>query len=811
MNSKKKQVKKYIGWVLMLLLVAYLAVMPLMAQSEEEAEGPVASILEGTARMGSVETAIHGGGTLEASHTEEITLPSGVKIEAFLVKNGDTVEAGTPVATVDKVSLMNTILELQDTLDYLRDEIQDASDAKVNASITAPAGGRVKKVYAQAGDSVRDVMLEHGALAILSLDGRMAVRLERDKDLAAGDSLCVTFGDGTEESGRVESCLDGVIIVSLEDKGYEIGEKVTVTTEDGDRVGSGELYVHNAWTATGYSGTIRTVYARENTDVSSGASLFHLTDTEFTGTRDSLAALHREYEQLLQELMQIHESGIIAAPCDGRISGIDKDSPFLLSGETGDWTVILLSDHTECDGTDQDGTTCTAEDHIRGCYYYCTGKADCTAKPQDHKFTCLSLCVSAAAEGECPAFNHKADCIEACTAEKEEGICPATGTHKVSCVESCISSDGSTPCPAGAHKVTCLHRCDKTETCSATLYHYPTCLTFCTGDETCPAENHTDDCYMASLIYYAFAARVDQVGVDALIVYEDPATVYQVKPGPDGWVLVNPQQLKTDLMIAQKTRTVADPSRFHTGDIVLFWTGYQDQNPVKTGEAFYCSADDLPDQPAPTPNPFPEGIPNIGDFGGMPDWSGNGMGAVQQEQFQLFDLTGDVLMTVTELETMTLTIPVDQQDIAKIQPGQTALVEVSALKGQVFEAEVSETGTEGTGNGGSSKFTVELTLPMAENMLAGMNATVRISLYTKMDVLTIPVAALAETKAGTFVYTSLDPETGEPAAPVAVTTGVSDGENVEILSGLQAGDRFFYAYYDTLELDHTAKNEFSFR
>ena len=63
---------------------------------------------------------------------------------------------------------------------------------------------------------------------------------------------------------------------------------------------------------------------------------------------------------------------------------------------------------------------------------------------------------------------------------------------------------------------------------------------------------------------------------------------------------------------------------------------------------------------------------------------------------------------------------------------------------------------------------------------------------------------------GTCVYTALDSETGEPASPVMVTTGVSDGETVEILSGLNQGDTIYYSYYDTLELDHTAKTELDF-
>ena len=68
-----------------------------------------------------------------------------------------------------------------------------------------------------------------------------------------------------------------------------------------------------------------------------------------------------------------------------------------------------------------------------------------------------------------------------------------------------------------------------------------------------------------------------------------------------------------------------------------------------------------------------------------------------------------------------------------------------------------------------------------------------------MDVLTVPSAALVEDGGKTIVYTALDKKTGEPSAPVEVTTGISDGETVEILSGLSSGDSIYYRYYDTLE------------
>ena len=255
---KKNRVQKYISWGCAALVVLGLAGMPLMAGSSEEASGPQASILSGTVRSGSVSMALHGGGTLTDGDAEDVILPSGVKITQFLVKNGDAVTEGTPLAAVDPVSVQSAMVQVQEALEYLQEEMEDVRNEKASTSVRAKAGGRVKAVYAQAGDDVRTVMLEHGALTVLSLDGLMAVTLETGS-VTTGDCVQVTLSDGTEVTGRVEVCLNGSAVVTVEDDGYAVGEAVTVTAQDGSPVGSGELYIHNAWKATAYAGTVTTV------------------------------------------------------------------------------------------------------------------------------------------------------------------------------------------------------------------------------------------------------------------------------------------------------------------------------------------------------------------------------------------------------------------------------------------------------------------------------------------------------------------------------------------------------------------------
>ena len=195
--------------------------------------------------------------------------------------------------------------------------------------------------------------------------------------------------------------------------------------------------------------------------------------------------------------------------------------------------------------------------------------------------------------------------------------------------------------------------------------------------------------------------------------------------------------------------------------------------------------------------PGSEGSGRPGGMGGM----GGMMGGIQQEEtFEGYPLEKNLLMSVTPEGEMTLSITVDESDIGKLTLGQEANIRLDALRNDRFAGTITQLGTSGTNNGGSSKFTVVITLDRSEDMLAGMNATATIVLDTQENLLSIPVEAVCEEGDRTFVYTGYDAENEAFLNPVDVELGISDGLYVQILSGLQEGDTFWYAYYDTLDI-----------
>lgn len=853
-KAKKKQIKKVVTWVALAALVAGLTAMPLLAKAEAEADGPVATVHSGTVEEGQVRTSLHGGGTLVTEDIEDINLPSGVKITEFLVKNGDTVKAGTPLAAVDKVSVMTAITSVTETMEYLQEEMKSARDEKVNSTIAATAGGRIKKVYAQRGDSVQEVMLRDGALALLSLDGLMAVEIEKKLDILTGDTVTVTLKDKTQVTGRIASNLDGVITITLEDKGYAIGDPVTVTGKDGSQIGTGELYVYNAWTATAYSGTIQTVNAKEDAKVTAGTTLFTLTDTDFRGKLEYLSSLHREYEALMQDLFQMYNSGTIIAPCDGIISGIDKDSPHLLASEIpgnpeadllktedAEWTLELLSDTvlaTPCNPTAEavcpetdltkhdpncpkfchnDGTCDGTDKHYPGCIHSCTSGTSCGAS--FHTAACIESCKPE--NGTCgkDVGYHKPECIKSCNPENCQKA--ETFPHYLNCIKSCVPSDGTKDCPATKHYPGCIEHCthapkEKPDTCTATTHHYPDCIKACVKSDSasklCPGSIHQDGCFFAGLTYTAKVALVTQVGNNALVVRWDSShQEYEVEKIGAGWKFSNGIDFNTDLLVEEGTLSISNPNAYKPGDIIFAVTGYRGKEAVWTGVPVFIhiSSVTAPDSVPDLSGILSGMIPQMDLSALMKGFNFNFQVPSPVEEEKLFDLEGSTLMTVSPQKTVSLTISLDEQDIAKVAVGQRATVKVEALSDESFEAEVTEVSNRGTNSGGNSKFTAKLELPKAANMLDGMSATASLPLAEKAGVPTIPVIALAEQGTQTVVYTALDEKTGEPANPVPVTIGLSDGITAEILEGLNVGDTYYYSYYDVLEENTGVEDRFT--
>ena len=323
--KKRKLIRTMVTIVVVLAVILMAAVVILRRQVREQFGGEAQEVLSEQAQRGTISTVVSGSGMLLNVDTETISIPAGVEVTDILVAYGDAVAEGDLLAVVDMATVRTAMSELQEEIEDLDDQITDAEGDTVSSYVTSGVPGRVKIIYGEADMLVEDAMVDHGGLAVISLDGYMAVQIETDA-LKEGESVTVILSDGEEEEGTVKSVVGKIATILVTDNGPEYDEEVTVKTEDGAEVGSGKLYIHNPLMVTGYAGTIKTVNAKLNQQVYVGTTLFTLTDTSSTASYDALLRSRSEKEETLLELLKIQRYGGMVSPISGSIySVVDLD------------------------------------------------------------------------------------------------------------------------------------------------------------------------------------------------------------------------------------------------------------------------------------------------------------------------------------------------------------------------------------------------------------------------------------------------------------------------------------------------------
>lgn len=336
-QTKKKRRRKLVRNVLItLVVVAVVLVVALNAlrrNVEERFASAAAEVQAYTVTTGTINTTVTGSGVLTEVDLEKITVPEGVEITEVMVETGDTVARGDLLAQVDMATVMTSLSALQEEMDALDKKISDAKGETVSSTVKAGISGRVKILYADAGMDVSACMAEHGALAVLSLDGKMAVDVN-SAQLKKGDAVVVTLAEGDTLEGSVTAAAGGMATVLFSDDGPAVDEQVSVSLEDGTMLGSGSAYIHNPLAVTGYAGTISRVNVKENARVSTWTSLFTLKDTSFSANYDTLLRQRGELEETLLELLTLYRDGALLAAMDGVVSSVDFDDGESTSSST---------------------------------------------------------------------------------------------------------------------------------------------------------------------------------------------------------------------------------------------------------------------------------------------------------------------------------------------------------------------------------------------------------------------------------------------------------------------------------------------
>lgn len=146
---------------------------------------------------------------------------------------------------------------------------------------------------------------------------------------------------------------------------------------------------------------------------------------------------------------------------------------------------------------------------------------------------------------------------------------------------------------------------------------------------------------------------------------------------------------------------------------------------------------------------------------------------------------GVPVITLVDMTPLRVVAEVDEIDIARIEIGMAAEVQVDALPGVLLTGTVTDIAENGVETDGVIEYDVDITLDVVDARLRhGMTADVNI-IIDRAQTLAIPADFVDRRRDGAFVTVQ---QSDGSLTERMVELGRRDGALVEVISGLQAGD-----------------------
>lgn len=151
---------------------------------------------------------------------------------------------------------------------------------------------------------------------------------------------------------------------------------------------------------------------------------------------------------------------------------------------------------------------------------------------------------------------------------------------------------------------------------------------------------------------------------------------------------------------------------------------------------------------------------------------------------------GTSIATIADLNKMIFEGKVDEAEVGKLKVGMPLEVSLGAIEDQKFDARLKFIAPKGNEEQGAVQFIVEGDVFLNDSTFvrAGYSANASLVLERKDSIMVIPEALLQFEKDSDTPFVELQLE-GQNFEKKEIKTGISDGINIEILSGLTLEDK----------------------
>lgn len=153
---------------------------------------------------------------------------------------------------------------------------------------------------------------------------------------------------------------------------------------------------------------------------------------------------------------------------------------------------------------------------------------------------------------------------------------------------------------------------------------------------------------------------------------------------------------------------------------------------------------------------------------------------------------GTTIATVANMNDLIFRGNIDETEVGRLSTGMTMKITIGALQDLKFDARLEYIAPKATDQNGANQFEIKaaVNLPSnATNIRSGYSANAEIVLAEAKNVLAVPESAIEFDGDDTYVYVIKGEGDKQTYERRKVQTGISDGINIEIRSGVKPDER----------------------
>ena len=152
---------------------------------------------------------------------------------------------------------------------------------------------------------------------------------------------------------------------------------------------------------------------------------------------------------------------------------------------------------------------------------------------------------------------------------------------------------------------------------------------------------------------------------------------------------------------------------------------------------------------------------------------------------------GTTIATVANMNNLIFRGNIDETEVGQLVNGMNMKITIGALQDLKFDAALEYISPKAVESNGANQFEIKAAVKLAEGgkIRSGYSANAEIILASAENVLSIPESTIEFSGDSTFVYVIKGEGKNKTYERTNVTTGLSDGVNIEIKKGLTAKDK----------------------